>query len=137
MVIRCKKSRFHPMEHQIRAMTRQEIEKYMLETYGSVAEYPWITAPKYAVYRHEDNRKWFAVVMDIPKRKLGIDSDEIVDIMNVKCDPILVASLINENGFFPAYHMVKGKWITIMLDSVDAEQIKWLLGMSFELTMKR
>ena len=118
-------------------MTRQEIEKYILKTYGSVAEYPWITAPKYAVYRHAENRKWFAVVMDISKRKLGIDSDEIVDIMNVKCDPILVASLINENGFFPAYHMVKGKWITIMLDSVDDERIKWLLDMSFELTMKK
>ena len=117
-------------------MTRQEIEKYILKTYGSVAEYPWITAPRYAVYRHADNRKWFAVVMDIPKRKLGIDPDEIVDIMNVKCDPILVASLVNEKGFYPAYHMVKGKWITIMLDSVDAEQIKWLLGMSFELTKK-
>ncbi|MBE6913210.1 MAG: MmcQ/YjbR family DNA-binding protein [Ruminococcaceae bacterium] len=118
-------------------MTRQEIEKYILKTYGSVAEYPWNTAPKYAVYRHEDNRKWFAVVMDIPKRKLGIDSDEIVDIMNVKCDPILVASLLSEEGFFPAYHMVKGKWITIMLDSVDDKRIKWLLGMSFELTMKK
>lgn len=57
--------------------------------------------------------------------------------MNVKCDPVLVASLVNENGLFPAYHMVKGKWITIMLGSVDAERIKWFLGMSFELTMKR
>ncbi len=56
--------------------------------------------------------------------------------MNVKCDPVLVASLVNENGLFPAYHMVKGKWITIMLGSVDAERIKWFLGMSFELTME-
>lgn len=118
-------------------MTRQEIEKYILKTYGVAPEYPWITAPKYAVYRHEENRKWFAVVMDISKRKLGIDSDEIVDIMNVKGDPVFIALLINEQGFYPAYHMVKGKWITIMLDgSVDAERIKWLLGMSFELTMK-
>lgn len=115
-------------------MTRHEIEKYILKAYGSVAEYPWITAPKYAVYRHFENRKWFAVVMNISGRKLGIDSDEIVDIMNVKCDPILVASLIGEDGFFPAHHMIKGKWITVMLDRVDDEQVKWLIDMSFELT---
>ena len=47
-------------------MTRKDIEKHMLETYGCEPEYPWLRFPGYAVYRHSENRKWFAVVMDLP-----------------------------------------------------------------------
>ncbi len=75
--------------------------------------------------------------MDISKRKLGIRSDEITDVMNVKCDPILIGSLLKDNGIYPAYHMNKAYWITIMLDgSIDDDKIKWLIDMSFELTKK-
>lgn len=81
-------------------MNREAIEKHILKSYGSNPEYPWMSAPGYAVYRHGDNKKWFAVVMDISKRKLGIDSDEIIDIMNVKCDPFLIGTLLAEPGFF-------------------------------------
>lgn len=119
-------------------MTRKDIEKHMLETYGCEPEYPWLRFPGYAVYRHSENRKWFAVVMDLSKRKFGIDEDGIVDVMNLKCDPILIGSLLSDKGIFPAYHMNKGSWISVMLDgSVDAEEIKWLIDMSFDLTMKK
>lgn len=75
--------------------------------------------------------------MDISKRKLGIQCDEIADVMNVKCDPILIGSLLNEKGIYPAYHINKVYWITILLDgSIDDEKIKWLIDMSFELTKK-
>ena len=94
-------------------MNRESIEKHMLKTYGCSPEYPWMSAPGYAVYRHGDNKKWFAVVMDISKRKLGIDSDEIIDIMNVKCDPFLIGTLLAEPGFFRAYHMNKSHWIRL------------------------
>lgn len=118
-------------------MTRENIEKYMLETYGCAPDYPWLKYPGYAVYRHSDNRKWFAVVMDLSKRKLGIQKDEIVDAMNVKCDPVFLGSLLGQKGIFPAYHMNKCYWLTIALDgSVEKEQIKFLIDMSFDLTKK-
>ena len=116
------------------AMTRAEIEKYIAETYGATPEYPWLSAPRYAVYRHGNNRKWFAVVMDIPKNRLGIACDEIADVLNLKCDPLLLGALVREAGIFPAYHMHKGHWISVLLEDVPEEQIKFLLGMSFELT---
>ena len=119
-------------------MTRNEIEKHILKAYGCTPDYPWFRFPDYAVYRHDENRKWFAVVMDLPKRKLGIDEDGIVDVMNVKCDCVLTGSLLSEKGIFPAYHMNKGAWISVMLDkSVDSERIKWLIDISFELTKKK
>ena len=73
--------------------------------------------------------------MDIPKEKLGLKGGGMIDIVNLKCEPLLIGSLRSGTGFFPAYHMSKDKWISVALDgSVDDEQIKMLLDMSFDLT---
>ena len=116
-------------------MNKTELQKYIAEAYSTVPDFPWESTPDAAVYRHENNRKWFALVMTIPKARLGIRSDGMIDIVNLKCDPLLVGSLRSEPGIFPAYHMNKDKWISVALDgSSDDEQIKMLLDMSFELT---
>lgn len=116
-------------------MNKTELQKYIAEAYSTAPDFPWENTPEAAVYRHENNRKWFALVMTIPKTRLGIRSDGMVDIVNLKCDPQLVGSLRSEPGVFPAYHMNKDKWISVALDgSADDEQIKMLLDMSFELT---
>ncbi len=71
----------------------------------------------------------------VEKNKLGIDSDDRVDILDVKCDPILIGSLIQNEGYFPAYHMNKTHWITILLDgSVPKEEIFNLIDLSYDLT---
>ena len=116
-------------------MNKTELQKYIAEAYSTVPDFPWESTPDAAVYRHENNRKWFALVMTIPKARLGIRSDGMIDIVNLKCDPRLVGSLRSEPGIFPAYHMNKDKWLSVALDgSADDEQIKMLLDMSFELT---
>ena len=75
--------------------------------------------------------------MKIPKTRLGEYSDRIVDIVNIKCDPIMLGSLLEEKGFYPAYHMNKEHWITICLDgSVDDEKILSLIDISYDLTVK-
>ena len=119
-------------------MTRSRLNKFISETYGSVADRPWPGHPTYAVYRHENSRKWFAVIMDIPKSKLGIDGNETVSVVNLKCDPYLSGDLRNGKNIFPAYHMNKEHWITVLLDgSVNAELMQTLLQMSFDLTYKK
>ena len=73
--------------------------------------------------------------MDVPKSKLGLRGDGMIDVVNLKCDSVLIGSLRLEKGIFPAYHMSKDKWISVALDgSIDDEQIKMLLDMSYELT---
>lgn len=111
------------------------MKEYIESTYGVSAEFPWIKYPEYMVFRHIGNRKWFALVMEVPKEKLGLKNSGMLDIVNVKCDSVLIGSLRSENGFFPAYHMNKENWITIALDnSVSDEKIMLLLDMSYELT---
>ena len=111
------------------------MKEYIESTYGVSAEFPWIKYPEYMVFRHIGNRKWFALVMEVPKEKLGLKNSGMLDIVNVKCDSVLIGSLRSENGFFPAYHMNKENCITIALDnSVSDEKIMLLLDMSYELT---
>jgi len=116
-------------------MTRKELEAHIFEVYSTEADHPWMSHPEYAVFRHGSNHKWFAVTMCIPKVRLGLNDDGMIDIINIKCDPLLISSLLGESGFFPAYHMSKTNWISIALDgSADEEKIKWLLDMSYDLT---
>ena len=116
-------------------MNREELEAYILNHYSTEADYPWADTPRAAVFRHVANRKWFALLMEVPLDKLGLAGTEKLDIVNFKCDPILIASLRGETGIFPAYHMNKASWITAALDgSVPAETIELLLDVSYELT---
>ena len=118
-------------------MNKMDFKIYIEDTYGIIPDYPWESNPTFAVFRHTNNRKWFALVMDIPKARLGLSEEGMIDIVNLKCDPALIGSLRMEKGFFPAYHMSKDKWISVALDgSVDDEKIKLLLDISFELTDK-
>ena len=116
-------------------MNREELEAYILNHYSTEPDYPWADTPRAAVFRHASNRKWFALMMEVPREKLGLPGTEKLDIVNFKCDPILIASLRGEPGIFPAYHMNKASWITASLDgSVQAKTIELLLDVSYELT---
>ena len=114
-------------------MTRQEIERYIQNEYGIQAEYPFEADDLTAVYRHADNKKWFAIVMRISNKRLHIESDEEIDVMNVKCEPVVIGSFLMEDGFYPAYHMNKTHWITISPEA-DEEKTKLLIDMSYFLT---
>ena len=116
-------------------MNRAELERYIAEIYSTQGESPWVQSPANTVFRHRHNRKWFAIIMDIPREKLGLPGGKISSVVNVKCDPRLIGSFREEPGFFPAYHMNKAHWLTIALDgSADEGKLKFLLDMSYELT---
>jgi len=112
---------------------RQRIEKYIREAYGTPAEHLWAQYPDYAVFRHPSSRKWYAIIMDIPADKLGIPEERLVEVLNLKCGPLLLGSLLSERGFFPAYHMNKQSWVSVLLDgSVPDERLIPLLDLSYD-----
>ena len=119
-------------------MKRAEFESFIMETYNAETDYPWLKYPNYEVFRHCNNRKWFALIMDVPKNKLGLQGEEMLKVVDFKCDPILIGTLREEPGFFPAYHMSKDSWITVALDgSVSDDKTKMLLDMSYEATIPK
>jgi len=119
-------------------MDRQQIFDYVKENYGTTPEYLWARYPSYAVLRHSDNEKWYGIVMDVPKNKLGLQGNNVIDILDVKCDPVMIDMLRQSPGFLPGYHMNKTNWISILLDgTVSDDQILDLLDMSYQMTAKK
>ena len=73
--------------------------------------------------------------MDIPRSRLEPEETGIIDVVNFKCDKILIGSMLDEPGIFPAYHMNKTNWITAALDGrVSDDTLRRLLGFSFDIT---
>ncbi|MBQ0071113.1 MAG: MmcQ/YjbR family DNA-binding protein [Spirochaetales bacterium] len=118
-------------------MKREELFTWVKEQYGTEPDYPWMDLPSCCVLRNREN-KWYGLVMDIPGRRLGLEDDEIVDVLNVKADPELIDMLVDNVGFFRAYHMSKTKWISILLDgTVPDETVKNLVADSYTLVHKK
>ena len=117
---------------------RKEIEEYINENYDILQEYPWNDAPNYTTFKHKNNQKWFALIMDVPFEKLKIDKDGIVNVINLKHIPEMIGGLRKEQGILPAYHMNKEHWITVLLDgTVPKQRICDLIDISYELTIKK
>lgn len=117
---------------------RDKILEYAENKYGTLPEYLWDKFPTYAILRHKDNLKWYAAILNIPKSKLGFIEEDKVDILNVKLEPSLVDFLPDGKGYFPAYHMNKKNWISIILDrTVSYDEIFKLLDLSFNITKNK
>jgi len=119
-------------------MNRIQLEKYILDTYGVVGECMWEKYPSFSVFRHGDNRKWFAVIMRIPISKLGVMENRHVNLVNLKLSEDVLDLAWETDGVFPAYHMNKQYWISVLLDgSVDDDVVIHLLNASFKATEKK
>ncbi len=119
-------------------MNRNELDAYIYQTYKVKGEHPWESYPSHTVYRHNGNKKWFAVIMDLPGAKICLPHQKQVQVVNVKCDSLMIGSMLQEEGIYPGYHMNKSHWITLLLDgTLEEDKLKWLLDISFDLTDKK
>ena len=121
-------------------MYRKEILSYVKKEYGTVSEHLWKSYPEYEVLRHapqpeEKKAKWYAIIMNVRREVLGLDGEDNIDIINVKCDPEMMNLLQMSEGYLPGYHMNKANWITVLLDgTVPFDNIRQLIDESFFLT---
>ena len=117
-------------------MDRQILYDYIKKKYKVSPEYPWKRYPTNAVFRHRDNRKWFALVMTVGRDKLGLAGTDYVDAVNLKVDDEFFRDVIlREEGILPGYHMNKMHWITVLLDgTVPDKEVYNLLEMSYYAT---
>ena len=114
----------------------QSILDYAKSKYGDEPEYLW-EGYDYAVLRRKDTQKWYALIMDVPQKKLKLEGDSIVDILDIRFDAEKLAEKIDGKRFFPAYHMNKKHWITILLNgSVSSEEIFGYIDDSYQMAKK-
>ena len=101
------------------------------EKYGDLPEFLWDKFPGHGVFRNPKSQKWYAVILRVDKSKLDKSSKGEVEILNIKLDNSEIEDLLKVKGFYPAYHMNKKSWISILLDgTVNENKIMNLLEKS-------
>ena len=115
-------------------MTKHKFLSFCLNTYGTSPDYPFDDWMKSAVLRHADNRKWYAIVMKVSRRKFEFDSDEVIDVVNLKLPTEMFGSFGAADGIYPAYHMNKLHWISVLLPDAPDDVVQFLVNVSFEAT---
>lgn len=115
----------------------KEVIHYVKEKYGDELEFLWKKFPDNAIWRNKNNQKWYGILMKVSKRKLGMESDEISEIIDVRVHQESIAGLIDDQKIFAGYHMNKKHWITILLDgSIEIEKILAFVDDSYRLSCK-
>ena len=137
----------------------QRVIKYIKEKYGISEEYPWDESEGAAIWRNQDNQKWFGIIMTVKESSIIKSTEdaikkylnnkapknfkpnknntsdekllEVIDLRYIKDKTLEVADY---KTIFPAYHMNKKSWITIVLDdSMDDSIVFSFIDKSYDL----
>ena len=116
----------------------KEVVQYIREVLDIDPDFPFEDAET-AVFRNRRNKKWFGIIIPtLPKNRLGLDTEERTNILNLKCDPLLQYAVVDHRRIFPAYHMNKTHWISVLLDgSVSMEELAPLIHESYDLIERK
>ena len=115
----------------------RQVIRYLREKYHNELEFLWERFPNNAICRRQDNAKWYAVLLTVRKKKLKLDGDGFIEILDLRMKPEDVDALVDGKRYLPGFHMNKKHWITIRLDgSVPLEEIFCRIDDSFELAVK-
>ena len=108
------------------------ITKLIYDKYNVEPEFLWDDSPDYGVFRNKRSNKWFGIIMNIDKSKIIEYSNGLVEIINIKLDN--VSNYLNIRGIYPAYHMNKKSWVSIILDdTLSDNEIMDLINISYDL----
>lgn len=112
--------------------------EYVRKTYNDELQHLWEKFPENAVFRRKDTQSWYGALLILSRRKLGFNSDEIVDIIDLRMRPERAAEMIDGKRYLAGYHMNKQHWFTIVLDgSVPTEEIFQRIDESYDLANKK
>lgn len=118
--------------------TTFKIINYIQKKYNDMPEYLWEKFPRNAVFRRKDNKKWYAAILTAKKCKIGVQGDEIAEIIDLRANTEDIPYLIKKNYIYPGYHMNKKHWITIVLDkSAPVEKVYEMIDVSYNIAAKK
>ena len=113
----------------------KEVIAYVRKKYGDELEFLWQKFPDNAVWRRKDNRKWYGAILTVSRNKLGLPSDEMTEIIDLRLSPEKMDSTVDNKKYFPGWHMNKKNWYTMILDgSVSTKEICGRIEESYRLT---
>ena len=116
----------------------KQVIAYICNTYQDEPEYLWEKFPRNAIFRRKDNQKWYAALLVVSTKKLGLNEDRVIEIIDLRIDPTSIDTVVDGKRYFPGYHMNKKHWLTICLDgSVSIQEIFQWIDSSYVLAKKQ
>ena len=103
----------------------ERLIRHVRERYGDEPEYLWKKFPQNAVWRRKDNKKWYGAVLSVEGVKLGLDTEEIVEIVDLRGTPEEIPALLERQHYYPGWHMNKKSWYTVVLDDSVPDDELW------------
>lgn len=127
------------------------IEESINKKYGIKPEFLWKVFPEYGVFRHDKNRKWFGLLMNISPQKLieknsssqfsipqPIREMAKIHVLDLKMPLSEIPSIYNTVGIYTGYPRSAGGWISIILeDLIPDALIMKLIEKSYNITSKK
>ncbi len=121
-------------ENIFKSSLTQAVTDYIYRTYGDSLEFLWADTPDCAIARRADNKKWYLVIMTVKASKLGIKSDDLIEIIDLRTAPDKLSDIVDGERYFYGYHMNKKHWITLLLDgSVNVSELFTFIDDSYKL----
>lgn len=116
----------------------KKVIEYVKEKYKDDLEYLWKKFSNNAVWRNKENKKWYGVLLVLSENKLGIQSNKIIDVLDLRYQKNTIMNIIDNCKIFAGYHMNKNNWISIKLDgSLPIEEICRLIDNSYEIILSK
>lgn len=116
----------------------KQIIKYIKEKYNDDLEFLWDKFPNNAIWRNKKNNKWYALLLTIKENKIGLSSDKLIEIIDIRYPKEEISNIIDNKIIFKGYHMNKNSWITIKLDgNLDIKYIFKLIDDSYNISLNK
>ncbi len=115
-------------------MTREAFLAHCRAIYGTEPDFPFDGDWDTAVLRHGNSRKWYALVMQVSRRKFDQPREDPVPVVNLKLPAELQGSFGTADGVYPAYHMNKLHWVSVLLPDASDDVLCLLTAASYEAT---
>ena len=108
--------------------------QYVKEAFGDKLEFLWAKFPDNAVWRRKDNEKWYGAILTVQGSKIGIDTNDIVEIIDLRMNPEDKEEILSREFYYPGWHMNKNSWYTIVLDgTIKDSELKQRINESYDL----
>ena len=109
----------------------ERIIDYVCHNYNDNLEHLWDKNPANAIIRRKDNKKWYCLFMKVEAKRLKINKETVLDVIDLRGNEDTINSIDNKI-IFPGYHMNKKHWFTLILDErMSDESIINLINKSY------
>lgn len=112
----------------------RDLIAYVDQQHHDQLEFLWKKFPNNAVWRRANTKKWYAALLTVTPQKLRLTGDDELTVLDLRLEPDQLSQLIDQQHYFPGYHMNKQHWYTIILNGqVSLEELKQRLEHSYQL----